>query len=210
MKTFLLLMLLPLAAQADLPRFVRGIRVTAPPPALRYEAPPPAPSRRHQWIAGYWAWRAGKNVWVGGRWAIPPAPGYVWEPARTVNESGATMFYDGHWRAGDDPDPAQAYAPPAPPVQEVVTDEAPPPAQEEVRPPPPFAGATWIPGYWSWSGGQHAWVAGRWSAQPPGYEWHEHHWDKRDDGRWVERPGHWRHDERRDERHDEHREHDRR
>jgi hypothetical protein len=209
-------------ALADLPpHFIRGIRVSAPPPPIRVEVPPPAPSARHQWIAGYWAWRGGKQVWLSGHWGVPPAPGYQWEPARWVNEGGSQVFYDGHWRATDEPDPMQAYQPPPPPVQEVVVDAPPPPQPEDIRPPQPFPTATWIPGYWQWSTGRHVWVTGRWSAQPPGFGWHGHQWDHRDDGRWVQRPGHWERHEDRDrhedherhedrDRHEDHRDHDRR
>ena len=80
---------------------------------------------------GYWAARAGKHVWLGGHWALPPGPNYIWEPARWVDEGGAQVFYDGHWRPGEDPDPYQAYQPPPPPVQETVTEVPPPPPPEE-------------------------------------------------------------------------------
>jgi hypothetical protein len=129
---------------------------------------------------------------MAGHWALPPAPGYVWEPARwEVAADGSWLFFEGHWRAFDQPDPAVAYQPPPPPVQEVVVEATPPPPIEEVRPAPPFEGAVWIPGYWHWSGSRHVWVGGRWSARPAGYAWEQHRWDRRDDGRWVHRPGHW-------------------
>src|SRR5258708_6570235 len=99
---------------------VRGVRVTAAPPAIRMESPPAAPSSRHQWIAGYWGWGGGRHVWIAGHWTMPPAVGYVWEPARWKQVNGAWIFYDGHWRATEAPDPAVAYQPPPPPVQEVT------------------------------------------------------------------------------------------
>ena len=188
------LLSLPSVALADI-RFLPGIRVTigAPPP-LRYETPPPAPSTRYQWIAGYWAWRGGRQEWIAGHWALPPAPGYFWEPARWETQGGAQVFYDGHWRVMESPDPYVAYQPPPPPVQTVVTEVAPPLPYEETRPPQPFAGATWTPGFWSWSGGHHVWVTGRWSAQPGGYRWEDNRWDKRDDKHWEQHPGHWAHE----------------
>lgn len=196
------MLLLPHVAAGQV-RYVPGVRVVGPPPAIRAESPPPAPSPRHQWIGGYWARRGAGNVWIAGHWALPPGVGYVWEPARWENQ----MFYDGHWRTSDQPDPSQVYQPPAPPVQDVVVVAPPPPAIEEVRPPMPFNGAVWIPGNWTWSGGQHLWVAGRWSAQPSGFSWEPQHWDRRDDGRWAQRPGHWEHRDERGEHRDERGEH---
>src|SRR5437879_4947398 len=138
MTKLLILTVLLWSPSALAQRYLRGVRVSAPPPAYRAEVPPPSPSPRHHWIAGYWAARAGKHVWLGGHWALPPGPNYIWEPARWVDEGGAQVFYDGHWRPGEDPDPYQAYQPPPPPVQETVTEVPPPPPPEEVRPPSPF------------------------------------------------------------------------
>jgi WXXGXW repeat (2 copies) len=191
MKKLLLFvaLLLPQVAVAQ-PRFIKGVRVTVAPPALRMEAPPPAPTPRHQWIAGYWGWRTGKHVWMEGHWALAPAPGYVWEPARWDSQDGAWVYYEGHWRAAEQPDANLVYQPPPPPVQEVVVATPPPTPLEEVQPAAPFEGAVWIPGYWHWNGIRHVWVAGRWSARPAGYGWEGYRWEKRRD-RWVHRPGHW-------------------
>ena len=208
----------PSHAQVQIGVALPGIRVEVGPPAPPYEPIPVAPSPRHQWIAGYWSWHDGRQVWVAGHWATPPAYGYVWEPARWDQVNGAWMFYDGHWRTADAPDPVQAYQPPPPPVNEVVVESAPPPPIEEVRPAIPFQGAVWVPGNWSWNGHRYVWMGGRWSQRPAGYGWQDHRWERREDGRWAERPGHWRGD-RDDEgrrgrddrdRGDERRDHDRR
>lgn len=169
-----------------------GIRVAVAPPALRHEVAPPAPSPRHRWIAGYWGWRGGTHVWINGQWLVPPAYGYVWEPARWENVGGAWMFHEGHWRTADQPDPVQVYQPPPPPVRQVIVDAPPPPPVDEIRPPPPFGRAAWIPGYWRWNGYRHDWVAGRWSPQPRGHDWQPPGWDRRGDGRWAYHEGHWR------------------
>jgi hypothetical protein len=193
--TLALLAAVPAASQAQVSIGVAlpGIRVHIGPPAPRYEPVPVAPSPRHQWIAGYWGWRNNAQVWVPGHWSIPPAYGYVWEPARWVQApDGGWMYYDGHWRPVDQPEPTVVYQPPAPPMQEVIAETPPPPPYAEVRPPVPFAGAIWIPGFWRWNGHRHTWVGGRWSPRPAGHEWQEDRWEHRDDGRWVERPGHWR------------------
>src|SRR5215813_10829702 len=182
-------------------RYVRGVRVTVAPPAVRIEAQPPAPSPRYRWIAGFWAWRGGRQLWLTGHWALPPAPGYVWEPARWERQGDGWMFYEGYWRIVDQPDPNVVYQPPPPPVQTVVVQAQPPPAIEEVRPAVPFEGAIWIPGYWDWNGVRYVWVAGRWSPQPREYRWENHGWERRRDGRWEHRPGHWEHREERGEHH---------
>jgi hypothetical protein len=181
----------PSQAQVRIGVALPGVRVTVAPPAPRYEAIPVAPSPRYQWIAGYWGWRGGTQAWIPGRWVLPPAYGYVWEPARWEEINGAWMFYDGHWRPAEQPDPAQAWQPPPPPVNEVVVEAPPPPPPEEVRPVAPFPGAYWVPGYWFWNGYRHTWVGGRWSPRPAGYEWERDRWERREDGRWVQRYGHW-------------------
>ncbi len=194
------------AALADV-RYVPGVRVAIGPPALRHEVAPVAPSPRHLWIGGHWAWRGNAHVWLTGHWALPPGPGYAWEPARWENAAGAWTFYEGHWRSSEPVDPAYAYQPAPPPVNPVYVETAPPAPIVEVRPAIPFEGAAWIPGYWHWNGTHHAWVAGRWSARPAGHEWHEHRWEQRADGRWGYQPGRWQPQERE---HNDGRDHDRR
>ena len=194
MKKLLLVVGLLLVPQVVFAQaYVRGIRVTVPPPAMRFEVRPPAPSQRHMWIPGYWTPNGAQHAWVGGHWAVPPGPGYVWEPARWDNTDGAYMFYEGHWRASEEADPNVAYQPPPPPVNEVTVQVAPPAPLEEVRPPSPFANAVWVGGYWHWNGFRQVWVAGRWSPRPAGFEWEGGRWDKRGDGRFSFHPGHWHH-----------------
>jgi len=186
---FLVVLICPPAALAQ--HFVTGVRVAIAPPALRLEVVPQAPSLRHQWIAGYWAWRAGKQMWIAGQWTMPPSPGYVWEPARWENRGGAWFYYEGHWRPADAPDPSYVYQPPPPPGRAEIVEMPPPAPIEEVRPALPFPGAIWIPGFWDWNGNGHVWVAGRWSARPPGYEWEDYRWKHRHDGKWEHKHGHW-------------------
>ncbi len=76
----------------------RPIYVEAEPPRVRYEAPPPRPSPAHVWIAGYWGWEDGTQMWIGGEWATPPSPGYAWEPARWKRHGHRWAYYPGHWK----------------------------------------------------------------------------------------------------------------
>jgi hypothetical protein len=177
------------AALAQVHFVVPGIRVGIPPPALRVEVRPMAPSPNHLWIDGYWAWRGGRHVWLGGHYALPPGPGYVWEPARWVNENGQWTFFDGHWRLAVAPPPAEVYQPVPGDVEYAA--EAPPQPIVEVQPPLPFGGAVWIPGYWRWHGAHYVWVGGRWSAGQPGRVWEPHRWVAVN-GRWRMEPGSWR------------------
>lgn len=53
-----------------------------------------------------------------------------------------------------------AVRPPSPPRP---VEHGPPPAPlVEERPPQPVAIATWVPGYWTWTGAQWGWIAGFW------------------------------------------------
>jgi hypothetical protein len=191
MKRILIVVAMLASPLASAQYLVSAVRVNVAPPALKVEAVPVAPSPRHQWIAGYWAWRGGRHVWLGGHWALPPSAGYVWEPARWDRAGGGWSFCDGHWRNMATVQATTVYQPPPPPVVEEVADVQPPPPPQEVRPAPPFEGAVWVPGYWQWQGHQHVWVAGTWSAQPHGWRWEDHRWKKRDDGRWEHHEGHW-------------------
>jgi hypothetical protein len=179
----------PALAQAQV--IVQGVRVSAPPPPLRAEVRPVAPSLRHQWIPGHWAWRGGGHYWIPGYYALPPAEGYHWVHARWVNEGGTWVFYEGHWALNQPTQPTYVYEPGPPPPQEVVVQQAPPPDVVEVRPAAPFGGAVWIPGYWHWNGYRHSWVGGHWSAPRAGWAWEPHHW-VRAPGGWRWAPGHWR------------------
>src|SRR6266851_4587441 len=121
---FLAVLMCPLAGFAQ--HFVAGVRVTIAPPALRLEVVPQPPSLRHQWVAGYWAWHAGRQVWIEGHWTLPLAPGYVWQPASWENRGGVWFFYEGYWRAADAPDPGAVYQPPPPPGRAEIVETAPP------------------------------------------------------------------------------------
>ena len=66
---------------------------------------------------------------------------------------------------------------------------SPPPApMNEGRPPPPPGHATWIAGYWHWTGMQYTWIPGHWDVRagvwrPPRYSLRE--------GTYFYEPGAW-------------------
>jgi hypothetical protein len=184
----LLSIVLPGSARAQ--HLVIGLRVGGPPPPVRVERVPAAPSPRHVWVPGWWWWEGARYEWRAGAWVIPPATGEVWVPASWRFENGQWTYYPGYWSVSGVVDPNQAYQP-SPPIDPNVATAAPPPPLTEVQPPVPFDGAAWIPGYWWWGPSGYVWVGGRWSARPRGWDWDDHRWIQRDPGHWERRPGHW-------------------
>ena len=82
-----------------------------PMPALREEIITVAPSPRHQWVRGHWAWR-GRWEWIPGHWfegvvAAPvevvevetarPGAEYFWVRGHHVWEHGRWEWHRGHW-----------------------------------------------------------------------------------------------------------------
>ena len=66
------------------------------PPAPYYETVPPPPFVGAVWIDGYWGWRGGRHVWIGGRYE-QGRPGYGWQPHRWVQHDGRWHLEEGHW-----------------------------------------------------------------------------------------------------------------
>jgi hypothetical protein len=66
-------------------------------PAWHAVVRPVAPSPRHVWIDEDWEWRNGAYVAVGGRWAEPPHPGWIWYPGHWRHGSRGDRWYTGHW-----------------------------------------------------------------------------------------------------------------
>ncbi len=61
---------------------------------------------------------------------------------------------------------------------------APPQLRVEVPPPAPSGNHVWVPGYWSFAGGQYVWVSGSYVVAPqPTARWVP--------ARWVLRDGAW-------------------
>ena len=58
---------------------------------------PVAPSPRHVWVDEDWQWRGGAYVAVGGHWALPPTPGYIWYGGHWAHGPRGDRWYAGHW-----------------------------------------------------------------------------------------------------------------
>jgi hypothetical protein len=59
---------------------------------------PPPPSRTHIWIGEEWENRGGRYVSVGGHWAAPPRPGFIYVPGRWAHERRGDYWVPGRWR----------------------------------------------------------------------------------------------------------------
>jgi len=58
---------------------------------------PAAPSPRHVWIEGEWAWTNNNYVWKPGYW-IEPRPHEVWITGHWRRAYGGWNWVPGHWR----------------------------------------------------------------------------------------------------------------
>jgi hypothetical protein len=164
---------------------VAVIRIQTAPPAMRLEAMSPAPSPRHFFVAGHWAWdgRIGQHVWQPGRWELI-RPNQHWYPARWISEGGTFYRYiPGHWGP----------PPQLPPTEVIEVQAAPPPPQQEVIAVAPSPQHFWVGGHWRWDGAirRHVWVGGHWELQRTAQVWEPAHWAHGPWG-WRYLPGHWR------------------
>ncbi len=79
-----------------------------------------------------------------------------------------------------------------PPLARGVVVNGPPPAPiAEPRPAPTGPTATWVAGYWHWTGVQYTWVPGHWESPPAGAEWQAPRYSSAN-GAYVYEPGVWR------------------
>jgi hypothetical protein len=60
-------------------------------------ARPMAPSPRHIWIDGDWAWRGGAYVYTNGYW-VEPRPGFIWVTGHWNARRGRWNWVPGRWR----------------------------------------------------------------------------------------------------------------
>jgi hypothetical protein len=74
-----------------------AVTVAAPPPALQAEVTPPSPGVGFDWTPGFYDYRGGSYVWVGGSWARPPSAGLAWVAPCYVGPPGHLRFQPGRW-----------------------------------------------------------------------------------------------------------------
>lgn len=73
------------------------IYVNVRPVVPRYERVV-APSPRHVWIDEEWEPRGGVYVFVGGHWAEPSHPHWIWIPGHWKRGPRGEFWMPGHWR----------------------------------------------------------------------------------------------------------------
>jgi hypothetical protein len=81
---------------------------------------------------------------------------------------------------------------PPPTAPHGILVSGPPPALiREERSPGPAPPATWVGGYWHWTGLQYAWIPGHWEATPPlGTAWRPPSYVQ-NNGSYFYEPGAW-------------------
>jgi WXXGXW repeat (2 copies) len=81
--------------------------------------------------------------------------------------------------------------PNTPPPRGILVSGPPPAVIREERPPQPAPLATWVAGYWHWTGLQYAWIPGHWEAAPPaGATWRAPAYVQ-NNGAYFYEPGGW-------------------
>jgi hypothetical protein len=83
-------MMAPVVASAGI-----GIDVNIAPPVAQVELVP-EPRVGYVWAPGYWDYRGGSHVWVGGRWR-GERRGYHWAPDRWDQRGSHWHHAAGHW-----------------------------------------------------------------------------------------------------------------
>ncbi len=73
-----------------------AVEVAAAPPAVPYEAMPPAPAPGYVWTGGEWVWNGGW-YWSAGYWALPPGPDFIWVGGYWGRGPHGYVRYGGHW-----------------------------------------------------------------------------------------------------------------
>ena len=73
------------------------IVVQVEPPPLRDEVIIAAPTPRHVWVPGYWAWHGGW-AWQPGHWAVPPHQRAHWVPGHWNHRGHDWVWVPGFWR----------------------------------------------------------------------------------------------------------------
>jgi hypothetical protein len=81
---------------------------------------------------------------------------------------------------------------PVTPARGVSVSGPPPAPLQDERPPQPSGQATWVAGYWHWTGVHYAWIPGHWEQAPAGSTWAAPRYVTRD-GSYFYEPGNWHH-----------------
>ena len=68
-----------------------------PPPPIRAELPPPAPSPQALWKFGHWRWSGQQYVWVPGHYVQRPSPTANWIPDYWEQGPDGWMWVEGRW-----------------------------------------------------------------------------------------------------------------
>lgn len=71
------------------------VDIDVAPPPVRVETVPPA-RVGYVWAPGFWEWRGGQHVWVGGHW-IAERRGYHWVPDAWEQRGPHWHHVRGHW-----------------------------------------------------------------------------------------------------------------
>ena len=74
-----------------------GVGISITPPAPRYESYGRAPSSRHFWVNGRWAFVNGRYTWVGGHWDTM-RNGQVYVQGHWNKVNGQWYYQPGHWK----------------------------------------------------------------------------------------------------------------
>jgi hypothetical protein len=82
---------IPAAARSNVDLFVN---IGPPPPVVEVVA---APRVGFVWVPGFWEWRHGRHIWVGGHY-IRHRHGFVYEPARWIERDGRWGYVRPGWR----------------------------------------------------------------------------------------------------------------
>lgn len=79
---------------------VREVVVTEAPPAPRVEVIGVAPSPRHVWISGHWAWdgRGRHYAWVNGYWEVRPREYASYTPGHWERTGNTWVYVEGYWK----------------------------------------------------------------------------------------------------------------
>jgi len=86
------------AVVVEAPAPTATVEVNVAPPAIRFERRLPRPGVEFVWVPGYWHWRGGAYVWIGGRWDRPQEEGAIWITPRWRHHGHRWVFEPGRWR----------------------------------------------------------------------------------------------------------------